>query len=131
MPSSSLTAGSVNLVIVIVGDDRGPLGVLLSSLAWCWRPSSMLRLGWLCVHRVLLLLSTVGIGVGIVNVDGAVGDSVSGACTTRGAYLSWPSSSTQPFMYVAETKLNPPYIDAVWKESTSICIPRQMLTTPR
>ena len=30
-------------------------------------------------------------------------------------------------MYVAETELNAPYIDAVWKESTFTCIPRQML----
>ena len=30
------------------------------------------------------------------------------ACTTRGAYLSWPSWPMQPFMYVAETELNAP-----------------------
>ena len=122
--------GGYRIIITSAGVADTLLSVMTGGhwACWCWRPSSMLRLGWLCVHRVLLLLSTVGIGVGIVNVDGAVGDSVSGACTTRGAYLSWPSLSTQPFMYVAETKLNPPYIDAVWKESTFICIPRQMLT---
>ena len=70
----------------------------------------------------------------IVNVNGAEGESkVSGACTTRGAHLSWPSSSTQLFMYIAGTELNPPYgaIDAVWKASTFICIPRHMLTTEK
>ena len=41
-----------------------------------WWPSS--TLWWLCVHRVLLLSSTPGIGMGIVNVNGAEGDSVSG-----------------------------------------------------
>ena len=79
-----------------------------------WWPSS--TLWWLCVHRVLLLSSTPGIGMGIVNINGAEGDSVSGACTTRGAYLSWPSSLTQSLMYVAEAELNAPTLTLFGKK---------------
>ena len=44
-------------------------------------------------------------GVDAVNVNSAESESISRACTTGGAYLSWLSSSTQPFVCVEMGKI--------------------------
>ena len=52
-----------------------------------------------------VLSSTTGMGVDVVNVNSTESESISRACTTGGAYLSWPSSSTQPFVCVEMGKI--------------------------
>ena len=44
-------------------------------------------------------------GVDTVNVNSAESESISRACTAGGAYLSWPSSLTQPFVCVEMGKI--------------------------
>ena len=47
----------------------------------------------------------MGMGVDAVNVNSTESKSISRACTMGGAYLSWPSSSTQPFVCVEMGKI--------------------------
>ena len=44
--------------------------------------------------RASLLLSMLGMGVDIMDVDSTEDESVSWVCATGGAHLSWPSSSS-------------------------------------
>ena len=47
------------------------------------------------MYSPVMAASMLRVGVDIVNVDGAKGESVSAVYTTGGAHLSWPSALTQ------------------------------------
>ena len=67
------------------------------------------------VHHVLLLWSTLAMGVDAINVNHAEEKSVSGVCTTRDGYLAWLSSSTQPMIFFRKKKIQ---VMVIWREAS-------------